>query len=114
MNKNFLHVNDISKSKLLEILDRAEWVKRKVLKGGHYRPLKGKTMAMIFSKPSARTRVSFEVGFYKLGGHAIYLGPNDIGIGKRESVCFEGIVISDPNGDEVDVYSFDCFTPPYK
>ena len=40
---------------------------------------------MIFSKPSARTRVSFETGFYRLGGHALYLGPNDIGIGKRES-----------------------------
>ena len=42
-------------------------------------------MAMIFAKPSARTRVSFETGFYRLGGHALYLGPNDIGLGKRES-----------------------------
>ena len=40
---------------------------------------------MIFAKPSARTRVSFETGFYRLGGHALFLGPNDIGVGKRES-----------------------------
>ena len=47
---------------------------------------KDKSLAMIFAKPSARTRVSFETGFFRLGGHALYLGPNDIGIGKREAV----------------------------
>ena len=51
-----------------------------------YKPFSGKSLAMIFAKPSARTRVSFETGFYRLGGHALYLGPNDIGIGKREAV----------------------------
>ena len=49
---------------------------------------------MIFAKPSARTRVSFEVGFFKLGGHALFLGPNDIGIGKRESVADVARVMS--------------------
>ncbi|GFY95863.1 ornithine carbamoyltransferase [Actinidia rufa] len=49
-----------------------------------YLPFKGKTMAMIFAKPSMRTRVSFETGFFLLGGHALYLGPNDIQMGKRE------------------------------
>ncbi len=43
-------------------------------------------MAMIFAKPSARTRISFETGFYRMGGHALYLGPSDISIGKREAV----------------------------
>jgi len=94
MYNNFLHVNDFSKDKLSEILDKAKWVKKKVLKGYDYKPFSGKTMAMIFAKPSARTRVSFEAGFYKLGGHAIYLGPNDIGIGKRESVSDIARVLS--------------------
>ena len=54
----------------------------------------GKTLAMIFAKPSARTRVSFETGFYRLGGHALFLGPNDIGIGKRESTEYIARVLS--------------------
>ena len=49
---------------------------------------------MIFAKPSARTRISFETGFFKLGGHALFLGPNDIGIGKRESVADIARVLS--------------------
>lgn len=57
-----------------------------LLKSGErtYLPFKGKTMAMIFAKPSMRTRVSFETGFFLLGGHAIYLGPKDIEMGQRE------------------------------
>jgi ornithine carbamoyltransferase len=51
-------------------------------------------MAMIFAKPSARTRISFETGMYQLGGYALYLSPNDIGIGKREAVCDVSRVIS--------------------
>ena len=92
--KNFLHVNDYSQDKILEILDKSKWVKQKFKSGDIYHPLKNKTMAMIFAKPSARTRISFETGFYKLGGHALYLGPNDIGIGKRESVSDIAKVIS--------------------
>ncbi|XP_062021551.1 ornithine transcarbamylase, chloroplastic [Rosa rugosa] len=83
--KDFLHINDFDKSTVLKILDRAAEVKA-LLKSGEktYLPFKGKTMAMIFAKPSMRTRVSFETGFSRLGGHAIYLGPNDIQMGKRE------------------------------
>ncbi|KAL3321846.1 hypothetical protein AABB24_039461 [Solanum stoloniferum] len=83
--KDFLHINDFDKATILNILDRAREVKE-LLKSGErtYLPFKGKTMAMIFTKPSMRTRVSFETGFYLLGGHAIYLGPNDIQMGKRE------------------------------
>ena len=84
--KNFLHVNDLSLDQLNDILDKASWIKNKFKNNDTYLPLKGQSMAMIFAKPSARTRISFETGFYKLGGHALYLGPNDIGIGKRESV----------------------------
>ncbi|KAJ8561336.1 hypothetical protein K7X08_027526 [Anisodus acutangulus] len=83
--KDFLHISDFDKGTILNILDRAREVKE-LLKSGErtYLPFSGKTMAMIFAKPSMRTRVSFETGFYLLGGHAIYLGPNDIQMGKRE------------------------------
>lgn len=53
----------------------------------HQNVLPGKTLAMIFEKPSLRTRVSFEVGMFQLGGHAVYLQPSDISLGKRESVA---------------------------
>jgi len=94
MIKNFLHVNDLSKNQINEIFDIASWIKNKFYSDENYLPFKNKTMSMIFAKPSARTRVSFETGFYKLGGHALYLGPNDIGIGKRESVSDIANVLS--------------------
>ena len=94
MKKDFLHVNDLSKDELKEIFEIASWVKSKFKKNEKYNPFKNKSMAMIFAKQSARTRVSFETGFYRLGGHALYLGPNDIGIGKRESVSDIANVLS--------------------
>ena len=84
--KNFLHVSDLTAAQLESLLDKSFWIKNKFYNNEKYLPFFGKTMAMIFAKPSARTRISFETGFYRLGGHALYLGPNDIGIGKRESV----------------------------
>jgi len=85
MKKNFLHISDLSADQIYDILEKSKWIKQKFKNNENYTPFKGKTLAMIFAKPSARTRVSFETGFYRLGGHALYLGPNDIGIGKRES-----------------------------
>ena len=85
MKKNFLHISDLNADQIYELLDKSKWIKDKFKKNEDYRPFKGKTLAMIFAKPSARTRVSFETGFYRLGGHALFLGPNDISIGKRES-----------------------------
>ncbi|CAA3024262.1 ornithine carbamoyltransferase, chloroplastic-like [Olea europaea var. sylvestris] len=83
--KDFLHIDDFDKDTILSILDRAKEVKAQIKSGDRtYLPFKGKTMAMIFAKPSMRTRVSFETGFHLLGGHAIYLGPDDIQMGKRE------------------------------
>ncbi|KAG2400641.1 Ornithine carbamoyltransferase [Vigna angularis] len=83
--KDFLHIDDFDKDTILKMLDRAIEVKA-LLKSGDrsFRPFEGKTMSMIFTKPSMRTRVSFETGFSLLGGHAIYLGPDDIQMGKRE------------------------------
>jgi len=83
---HFLHIDDFSKDELWSILKKAKEVKTAFKSGDtSYQPFKGKSMAMIFTKPSMRTRVSFETGFFKLGGHAVYLGPEDISIGKREA-----------------------------
>jgi ornithine carbamoyltransferase len=59
-----------------------------------FRPLFGKTLAMVFQKPSNRTRVSFEVGMYQLGGHALPLSPQELQIGKRETPSDTGRVLA--------------------
>ena len=94
MKKDFLHVNDLTYSEFNEIIEISMWIKNKFKQGSSFSPLTNKTMAMIFAKPSARTRISFETGFFRLGGHALFLGPNDIGIGKRESVADIARVLS--------------------
>lgn len=84
---------DFSGDEILAVLATA-----KQLKQGGYPisslPFKGKTLAMIFQKPSLRTRVSFETGMTKLGGHAIYLSPTDISLGKRETTEDIALVLS--------------------
>ena len=84
--KHFLHISDYSKDELWDILDLAKIVKSKFRKREDNKVFNNKSLAMIFAKPSARTRVSFETGFEWMGGHALFLGPNDIGIGKREAI----------------------------
>ena len=63
-------------------------------KGQKHKPLEGKVLGMVFEKPSLRTRVSFEVGMTQLGGHALYIGPDEVQIGKRESVSDVANVLS--------------------
>ena len=84
--KHFLHISDYSESELWKILNLAKDLKQKFHNREDYKPFHNKSLAMIFAKPSARTRVSFETGFEWMGGHALFLGPNDIGIGKREAI----------------------------
>ncbi|MCP4744842.1 MAG: ornithine carbamoyltransferase [Desulfobacteraceae bacterium] len=84
MDKNFLHVDDWSLDEILGSLDLATEVKAKLKNRENYKPFKDHSLAMVFAKPSARTRVSFETGFFRLGGHALFLGPSDIDMGKRE------------------------------
>ncbi|HPC36889.1 MAG TPA: ornithine carbamoyltransferase [Candidatus Marinimicrobia bacterium] len=86
MKRDFLHITDFSTAEIWEVFELTKKLKKYLKEGREYTPLKGKTMAMIFAKPSARTRISFETGMTQLGGHAIYLGPNDIGIGQREAI----------------------------
>ena len=84
--KHFLHISDYSNSELWEILKLAKNLKSRFHLRDDYKIFKNRSLAMIFAKPSARTRVSFETGFEWMGGHALFLGPNDIGIGKREAI----------------------------
>ena len=86
MKRDFLHITDFESNEITETLDLAIEIKTKLKNNENYKPFKNQSLAMIFAKPSARTRVSFETGFFRLGGHALYLGPKDIGIGKREAV----------------------------
>lgn len=85
--KDFLSVTDLSAKQFLHLLKTAQAIKKELRKKGKNQPiLHNKTLAMIFEKPSLRTRVSFETGMTQLGGHAIYLAPQDIQLGERESV----------------------------
>lgn len=83
---HFLHLDDYTKEEVQELIDIASSEKKRLQSGDRsYRPFEGKTLAMIYAKQSLRTRVSFETGFSLLGGNAVYLGPDDISIGKREA-----------------------------
>ena len=86
MSKHFLHLTDYTTHEIWELLHLAKDLKIKFHNKEDYKPFKDRSLAMIFAKPSARTRVSFETGFEWMGGHALFLGPNDIGIGKREAI----------------------------
>lgn len=86
MKRDFIHVTDFSAEEIHEIFALAKEVKARFKNREDHKPFKDHTMAMIFAKPSARTRISFETGFFRMGGHALYLGPSDISIGKREAV----------------------------
>jgi ornithine carbamoyltransferase len=83
--RNLVSLADLSVEEIWEILETAQRLKRELRAGLPHRLLEGKTLAMVFQKPSLRTRVSFETGMWQLGGHAIYLGPDDIKLGKRET-----------------------------
>ena len=86
MKNHFIHISDYSQEQIWEILNLAKELKTKFHNKEDYFHFKNQSLAMIFAKPSARTRVSFETGFEWMGGHALFLGPNDIGIGKREAI----------------------------
>ncbi|RMH80239.1 MAG: ornithine carbamoyltransferase [Calditrichaeota bacterium] len=86
MKKDFLAITDLTREEILEIFDLTRTLKEKTRRREEHHLLKGYTLAMVFAKPSARTRVSFETGIYQLGGMALYLAPQDIGIGTREAV----------------------------
>ena len=86
MKRDFLHISDFTSQEILDLISFAAELKIKLKNKEIFSPFEGHSLAMIFAKQSARTRVSFETGFNMLGGHAVYLSPDDISIGKREEV----------------------------
>ena len=85
--KDFLTLSDWSTKELWGLIDLAVHLKFEWKSGGNRPVMHGKTLAMVFEKPSLRTRVSFEVAMKQLGGDAIRIGPDEVGLGKRESVA---------------------------
>ncbi|KQC48272.1 MULTISPECIES: ornithine carbamoyltransferase [Geobacillus] len=92
--RDFLTLLDFTTEEILDLLALAADLKAKQKAGVSYTPLSGKTMAMIFEKPSTRTRVSFEVGMIQLGGQAMYLNGNDLQLGRGETIADTARVLS--------------------
>ncbi|GAB4288667.1 MAG: ornithine carbamoyltransferase [Ignavibacteriaceae bacterium] len=92
--KSLISINDLSLEEIYEIFDVSQSLKLKQLTGEPHRILEGKTLGMIFSKPSTRTRVSFETGIYQLGGIGMYFGPNDLQLGRSENISDTAKVLS--------------------
>ena len=92
--KHFLSLADLTSAELRELLGLAVEIKTEWQSGGNPPLLQGKVLGEIFQKPSLRTRVSFDVAMLQLGGHALYLSPNEIKLGQRESVADVARVIS--------------------
>ena len=92
--RHFLTLLDVTDEEARHILDRAIIIKRKLKAGESHRPLEGKTLGMIFDKSSTRTRVSFEVGMYQLGGHALFLHSDTTQLGRGEPIADSARVLS--------------------
>ncbi len=92
--RHFLTLQDFTKEEILEIIDLAFKIKRSLKSGEKTHYLEGQTLGMIFEKSSTRTRVSFEVGMFQLGGHALFLSSKDIQLGRGEPMKDTARVIS--------------------
>ncbi len=108
--KDLLSIHDLSTKEINDIMDLAKTLKTQLKNGEQHHLLKGKTLGMIFQKASTRTRVSFEVGMWQLGGAALFLNANDMQIGRGEPVkdtarvlsrYVDGIMIRTFSHDEV-------------
>jgi ornithine carbamoyltransferase len=92
--KSLIEIHHLTHEEIWQIFDLARVLKMKVITGEPHRLLEGKTLGMIFSKPSTRTRISFETGIYQLGGLGMYFGANDLQLKKSESVADTARVLS--------------------
>jgi ornithine carbamoyltransferase len=111
MKKDLLKMDDLSKEEILDILNLADQLKYEHKHGIPHELLKGKSLGMIFEKSSTRTRVSFEVGMYQLGGNALFLSSRDLQLGRGEPIedtsrtlsrFLQGIVIRAYSQDEIE------------
>ncbi len=92
--KSLISINDLSLEEIYQIFDLSKTLKEKLLVGEPHKILEGRTLGMIFSKPSTRTRISFETGIYQLGGLGMYFGKNDLQLGKSENISDTAKVLS--------------------
>lgn len=92
--RHFLSLEDYSGEEILSLINRSHDMKWGTPRPGLPLPLQGRTIGMIFEKPSTRTRVSFDVGVHQLGGHSVFLNPKDIQIGRGEPICDTARVLS--------------------
>lgn len=92
--RHFICLRDIPAADLRRIVDTAAEVKARLKRGESYKPLAGKAMAMIFEKPSTRTRISFEVGMFDLGMHVVPLSSRDMQLGRGETIADTARVLS--------------------
>jgi len=94
VKKDFLKLSDLTKNEVLELLKEATELKQFKAEGTTHQPLKGKSLGMIFNKNSTRTRISFEVGMYELGGHSLFLTPDQMQLGRGETIADSARVLS--------------------
>jgi len=92
--KSLASLYDLTKEEIEQIFKTSELLKLQLYRGQEHLLLKGKTLGMIFEKPSTRTRVSFEVGMWQLGGYALYLGAGDLQLGRGETIGDTAQVLS--------------------
>ena len=94
MKKDLLSISDFSQQEVLDLLEKSTDLKNKRQKGIEHLPLKGQTLGMIFKKHSTRTRISFEVGMFELGGHALFLTGDQLQLNRGETIKDSAQVLS--------------------
>jgi len=94
MKKDLLSIADLSKNEILHLFELSDYLRNLLKRPRLYHPLRGKTLGMLFRKPSTRTRLSFEVGMHQLGGYAIFLSSQDLQLGRGETIEDTGKIFS--------------------
>ncbi|MCK4618204.1 ornithine carbamoyltransferase [Candidatus Aerophobetes bacterium] len=94
MKKDLLSIADLSKDEILHLFELSDYLRNLLKRRRLYHPLRGKTLGMLFRKPSTRTRLSFEVGMHQLGGYPIFLSSQDLQLGRGETIEDTGKIFS--------------------